>query len=113
MIDVAAYYDWEPIEGKPKSDDIVKPDQDGKPLRRVRIEKPTFTEIVLPEPQIRNAMNAYFPNGEPVKTRARAVMWWLTQKVMPHHAPVDAWLKVTIEEEPDLEKAFSEMLEAA
>ncbi len=105
-IDLAAYYDWEPMTGTANEADIMalraKPGQDGKWLKKVVKETETHTTISLHEAEIQDCMAHFEKVGSP-KTRAQTVLWYLTEKVMPHHAHPDHWVHISVHDEPAVE----------
>lgn len=110
VINISAYYDWENTTDVPAQEDLLalryKPGQDGKWLKKVVKAKDTHTEISLPEAEIYDCMAHFERVGMP-RTRARVVAWYLEEKVMPHHAHPDHWIKVSVHDEPDIEKALN------
>ncbi len=114
VIDVAAYYDWEPMEGTPEEADILalraKPTQNGEWLKKVLVEKESHTTINMPESAIQDCMEHFARTGAP-KSRARTVAWYLEEKVMPHHAHPDHFIKISVHDEPEVEKALNKYFE--
>ncbi len=106
VITLSAHYDWEIHNGQPTQEDITalrfKPTQDGKWLKKVTKTKQTYTEINLPEAEIADCMAHFERTGMP-KTRERVVAWFLGEKVMPHHAHEDHWIKISVHDEPKIE----------
>lgn len=93
-----------PIQG------VLKPEATGKWMRRTLVENPTYTEIGMPPLQVDNAMSAMAAQGLPGDSRELAIAWLLRMKVMPHHAPPEAWTKVTVETGEETDQATSELL---
>jgi hypothetical protein len=117
IIDVKAHYDWLPLPpdaAAPSDADVkalrVKPSHSGGWLMKVRKERDTHTEIVIPEAQIQDLMEHYERIGSP-KRRGAVVAWLLEEKVMPHHAHGDDFVKCTVEGEPDVETFLNQYFE--
>lgn len=110
VIDVAAYYDWEPMEGDPSQADILglkaKPAENGKWLKKVLVKAATHTTINMPESEIQDCMAHFARIGAP-KSRARTVAWYLEEKVMPHHSHPDHFLKIQCHDEPEVEAVLN------
>ncbi len=107
IITLSAYYDWEQHNNaQPTQEDITalraKPTQDGKWLKKVTKQKNTYTEINLPEAEIADCMAHFERLGMP-KSREKVVAWYLGEKIMPHHAHEDHWLKISVHDEPKIE----------
>lgn len=106
VIYVKKHYDWVPLNEKPADADILalkaKPSQDGKWLKKVVKDKETFTEINLPEEEIKNCMEHFERTGIP-KTRPQTVLWYITEKVMAHHAHPEDFTKIEVHKEPEVE----------
>jgi hypothetical protein len=105
-IDVEKYYDWEPMEGEPSAEDRLalkaKVGQDGKWLKKVVKENQSYTQVNLPDQEIDYCMAHFERIGSP-KSREKVVAWYLEEKVMPHHAHPDHFMKVTVHDEPEVE----------
>lgn len=93
IIDVTRFYDWFPLTGDLPVDAVTKPDQHGHTVVRGVVDVPSFTHISIPEGQI---------TAVP-KERNEAIAWLIGERVMPHHAPRDAWVNITVEGDPELE----------
>jgi hypothetical protein len=108
IIDVEKHYDWDEYpEGQfPSEEEILalkaKPSEKGKWLKRVVKDVETFTTVNLPEQEIQNCFDHFTRIGAP-KSRAKVVAWYLEEKVMPHHAHPDHFVKFTVEHEPEIE----------
>lgn len=105
-IDLEAYYDWAPSDSLPTKEDVLalqaKPAQDGKWLKKIIIQQPTHTDINLPESEIQSCLAHFERIGAP-KTRQRLIAWYLEEKVMPHHAHTNHFVKVNVHDEPEIE----------
>lgn len=109
-IDVKAHYDWDPLPPgteEPTEEDMkalrVKPHHAGGWLMKVRRERVTNTDIGIPEDQIQNLMDHYERQGT-TKRRETVVAWLLEEKVMPHHAHPNDFVKISVHDEPEVEK---------
>lgn len=108
-IKLSSYYDWTPMEGVPSDAEIsglkVKPSQGGSWLKRVVVDKPTYTQIGIPESEIANCIDYFERIGAP-KTRARVIAWYLEDKIMPHHAHPSHWSSIQVHDDLEMEKAL-------
>ena len=106
VVNVARFYDWVPEAEQPSEEDIekrlVKPDAAGKYMRRIVVDAPSHTDVNLPEAEIADCM-AHFERVEMPKDRGELVAWYLSDKVMPAHAPRAAWTSIEIHGEPEVE----------
>lgn len=123
-INVNAYYDWEPVP----DDEVallradaeklqaellglrLKPALNGGLLRKVIVEEPSQTTVSLPEAEIVDCMAHFARIGSP-KSRAQLVAWYLTEKVMPHHAHASHFSNIGVADEPEVEKFLNVFFE--
>lgn len=107
VIDVAAYYDWEPMASAPAEGDVLalkaKAADNGKWLKKVLKESATHTVVSMPESEILDCMAHFARRGAP-KTRARTVAWYLEEVVMPHHSHPEHFTKIVVHDEPEVEE---------
>jgi ribosomal protein S15P/S13E len=106
VVDLMKYYDWESTTETPTKEDAqalkYKPSQDGKWLKKALKDKPSHTEIHIPEQQIKTMAEHYERTGTP-KAREKIAAWLLEEKIMPHHAHPDHFVKIHVSEEPATE----------
>lgn len=129
IIDVAAYYEWEPCatpvfiyekqnvrqaDGTDKLQDVIvgakldgeeiplsdiKQNHVGVWLEKVLVERETHTDIAIPECQIVDLV-AHFARKGVKKTRKQIVAEYLAEKIMPDHAHPEHYFDITVEDEP-------------
>lgn len=116
-IDVSGHYDWVPLPAdasEPTEADVkallVKPHHAGGWLMKVKVDRDTHTDISIPESQIADLMEHHERQGAP-KRRSAVVAWLLEEKVMPHHAHVDHFVKVHVQDEPEVEAFLNSYFE--
>lgn len=116
-IDVKGYYDWAqlPVDAaEPTEADIkalrVKPSHMGGWLMKIKVAKPSHTDVSIPESQITEIMEHHERAGAP-KRRGAVVAWFLEEKVMPHHSHVDDFEKISVHDEPEVEAFLNSYFE--
>lgn len=104
VIAVSHYYDWAPVPDGVKvskqhiENGRVKQMHDGKHHMRVHLERPTQTEINLPETVLCDLMS-YAERKHAPKSRAEAVASYLQEHTMPEHARPEHFKAISVHDD--------------
>jgi len=120
IIETKAFYDWmrhphpEKITDADKMGKMVKQNHEGTWLLKSEISRPSTTTVVLPETEVQECLahfkrkNEFFPEN-----REEVVAWYLATKTMPEHAHPKNFTKISVPEEPEVEKYLNQFFKVA
>ena len=119
IVDVKAYYDWEPVppdvmvtEQDLRSGRVKPGARNGNFLMKVKKVKDTYTECMIAESTIiARIIHEMMPQeGSTPLTRKDAIGNLMAKNIMPHHAHPSFMKKFTVEDDGPDEALFRQMV---